>query len=48
MNEKIELLMGNEAIGQGLIEAGCQLAAAYPGTPRLNPPGHDRPQRPGP
>ncbi len=38
MNEKIELLMGNEAIGQGLIEAGCQLAAAYPGTPRLNPP----------
>ncbi len=29
----IELLMGNEAIGQGLIEAGCQVAAAYPGTP---------------
>lgn len=25
--------MGNEAIGRGLIEAGCQLAAAYPGTP---------------
>ena len=25
--------MGNEAIGQGLIEAGCQIAAAYPGTP---------------
>jgi indolepyruvate ferredoxin oxidoreductase alpha subunit len=28
-----QLLMGNEAIGQGLIEAGCQVAAAYPGTP---------------
>lgn len=27
------LLMGNEAIGLGLIEAGCQIAAAYPGTP---------------
>ncbi len=35
MDEKkqIELLMGNEAIGLGLIEAGCQVAAAYPGTP---------------
>ena len=33
MKNKIELLMGNEAIGQGLIEAGCQAAAAYPGTP---------------
>lgn len=33
MDNKIELLMGNEAIGQGLIEAGCQVAAAYPGTP---------------
>lgn len=32
-NKNIQLLMGNEAIGQGLIEAGCQLAAAYPGTP---------------
>ena len=31
--DNIKLLMGNEAIGQGLIEAGCQLAAAYPGTP---------------
>jgi len=30
---QIKLLMGNEAIGQGLIEAGCQVAAAYPGTP---------------
>jgi len=30
---KKQLLMGNEAIGQALIEAGCQVAAAYPGTP---------------
>ena len=28
-----KLLMGNEAIGHGLLEAGCQVAAAYPGTP---------------
>ena len=27
------LLLGNEAIGQGLYEAGCRVAAAYPGTP---------------
>ena len=27
------LLMGNEAIARGAIEAGVQLAAAYPGTP---------------
>jgi indolepyruvate ferredoxin oxidoreductase alpha subunit len=33
MTGTIELLMGNEAIGRGLIEAGCQIAAAYPGTP---------------
>ncbi|WP_303721479.1 thiamine pyrophosphate-dependent enzyme [Malonomonas rubra] len=33
MSEKVKLLMGNEAVGQGLIEAGCQIAAAYPGTP---------------
>lgn len=33
MNDNIKLLMGNEAIGQGLIEAGCQIATAYPGTP---------------
>ncbi|NCC76273.1 MAG: indolepyruvate oxidoreductase [Clostridia bacterium] len=33
MTRNIQLLMGNEAIGQGLIEAGCQVAAAYPGTP---------------
>lgn len=26
-------LMGNEAIARGVIEAGCTLAAAYPGTP---------------
>jgi len=33
MKNQNQLLMGNEAIGQGLIEAGCQIAAAYPGTP---------------
>ena len=27
------ILMGNEAIARGLIEAGCTLAASYPGTP---------------
>jgi len=27
------LLMGNEAIARGLLEAGCALTAAYPGTP---------------
>ena len=26
-------LMGNEAIGRGIIQAGCSVAAAYPGTP---------------
>ncbi len=29
----LRFLMGNEAIGRGLIEAGCSVAAAYPGTP---------------
>ena len=34
MKEKsVQLKMGNEAIGRGLIEAGCQVASAYPGTP---------------
>jgi indolepyruvate ferredoxin oxidoreductase alpha subunit len=27
------LLLGNEAMAQGLFEAGCKVAAAYPGTP---------------
>jgi len=27
------ILMGNEAIARGIIEAGCTLAASYPGTP---------------
>ena len=27
------LLLGNEAIAQGLFEAGCRMATAYPGTP---------------
>ena len=26
-------MLGNEAIARGAIEAGAQLAAAYPGTP---------------
>jgi indolepyruvate ferredoxin oxidoreductase, alpha subunit len=29
----VRFLMGNEAIGRGVIEAGCGVAAAYPGTP---------------
>ncbi len=33
MDINIELMMGNDAIGRGLLEAGCQVAAAYPGTP---------------
>ena len=27
------MLMGNEAIGRGVVESGCSLAASYPGTP---------------
>ena len=27
------LLMGNEAMGLGIVEGGCTLAASYPGTP---------------
>lgn len=29
----VRFLMGNEAIGRGIIESGCGVAAAYPGTP---------------
>jgi indolepyruvate ferredoxin oxidoreductase alpha subunit len=29
----VRFLMGNEAIGRGIIQAGCMVAAAYPGTP---------------
>lgn len=32
-NSDVRFLMGNEAIGRGIIEAGCSVAAAYPGTP---------------
>jgi indolepyruvate ferredoxin oxidoreductase alpha subunit len=32
-NSDVRFLMGNEAIGRGMIEAGCSVAAAYPGTP---------------
>ena len=28
-----ELMMGNEAMARGLVENGCSLATAYPGTP---------------
>jgi indolepyruvate ferredoxin oxidoreductase, alpha subunit len=31
--KKKVVLLGNEAIGRGLVEAGCQLAMSYPGTP---------------
>ncbi|OPX37836.1 MAG: indolepyruvate ferredoxin oxidoreductase subunit alpha [Desulfobacteraceae bacterium 4484_190.3] len=30
---KQKILMGNEAIGRGVVEAGCTLTASYPGTP---------------
>ena len=30
---KKALLLGNEAIAQAVVAAGCQVAAAYPGTP---------------
>ena len=34
MSDKEErVLLGNEAIARGLVEAGCQFFAAYPGTP---------------
>ena len=29
----VEILLGNEAIGLGLVEGGCRVATAYPGTP---------------
>jgi indolepyruvate ferredoxin oxidoreductase alpha subunit len=32
-NSEVRFLMGNEAIGRGMIEAGCSTATAYPGTP---------------
>lgn len=28
-----EILQGNEAIARGIVEAGCEVATAYPGTP---------------
>ena len=31
--DKKELMMGNEAIARGLMENGCRIATAYPGTP---------------
>ncbi len=32
-NQERRFLLGNEAIARGIIEAGCSIAAAYPGTP---------------
>ncbi|MBM3303219.1 MAG: indolepyruvate oxidoreductase, partial [Deltaproteobacteria bacterium] len=29
----VRFLMGNEAIARGIIESGCSVACAYPGTP---------------
>ncbi len=31
--QRSELMMGNEAIAHGLLESGCVMATAYPGTP---------------
>ncbi len=31
--EEVRFLLGNEAIGRALVEAGCEVACAYPGTP---------------
>lgn len=28
-----QILLGNEAIAHGLLEAGCTMATSYPGTP---------------
>ncbi len=33
MEENQRILMGNEAMGRGIVEAGVTLAASYPGTP---------------
>jgi len=32
-NIKMEVMIGNYSIARGLVEAGLELAAAYPGTP---------------
>ncbi len=32
-DEEKKVVLGNEAIARGLVEAGCQFFAAYPGTP---------------
>ncbi|GAB6280142.1 MAG: thiamine pyrophosphate-dependent enzyme [Thermovirga sp.] len=33
MSERRSVLLGNEAIALGIVEAGCDVATAYPGTP---------------
>ncbi len=30
---RLELMLGNEALARGLVENGCRVAASYPGTP---------------
>lgn len=32
-NKNQRILMGNEAMGRGIVEAGCTVATSYPGTP---------------
>jgi indolepyruvate ferredoxin oxidoreductase alpha subunit len=33
MTKERKVLLGNEAIARGIVEAGCDVATAYPGTP---------------
>lgn len=33
VNSKRSLMLGNEALARGLVENGCRMATAYPGTP---------------
>ena len=33
MHSREEVVIGNQAIARGLVEAGLEIAAAYPGTP---------------
>ncbi|MDD4365749.1 MAG: indolepyruvate ferredoxin oxidoreductase subunit alpha, partial [Synergistales bacterium] len=33
MLSKRQILLGNEAIARGIVESGCAVATAYPGTP---------------
>ena len=33
MSTRTETLLGNLVLARGLVEAGCQVACSYPGTP---------------